>query len=440
MKQVVNNVYKELFTSNKRYIILLGGRGAGRSTVASQYIMSKTLAPEYFRCAIMRYVLGDIRNSIYRELSDRIDDAEIRDMVDINETMMTIKYGQNLITAQGFKKSSSEQKAKLKSLANYNCVVIEEADEIAEEDFIQLDDSLRTIKEDIKIILLLNPPPKDHWIIKRWFDLLPTEAEGFYQPVLKEDWQNSTTFINTTYLDNIQNIDKATQERYEKYKEINSSHYYNMIKGYIPETLIGKIYSNWQKIDKVPFEARLIGYGLDFGWSPDPTAIVACYFYNGGYIFEEKLYQTEISTEQLATFIKTLPYAPIVADSASPAIIDELRMRNVRVIPVEKKGDSKNTFNAYGINVVKSLKISYTKDSINLEKEYENYSWKMNKSTGESMGVPDQKCADHQLDCVKYIAVTFLVNHDPYEDVKEEIRIEKERRRTMETAKSDYGV
>jgi len=68
MKQKVNKEYESLFKKPPRYVILMGGRGAGRSTVASQYANAKLVAPEYFRCAIMRYVLGDIRNSIYREI------------------------------------------------------------------------------------------------------------------------------------------------------------------------------------------------------------------------------------------------------------------------------------------------------------------------------------------------------------------------------------
>jgi phage terminase large subunit len=157
MKQLVNKVYKDLFVKKPRYIVLMGGRGAGRSTVASQFANAKLVAPEYFRCAIMRYILGDIRNSIYREILDRADENEVLDKLSVNESTMTISYGENTINAVGFRKSSGDQKSKLKSLANYNCVIIEEADEIPEEDFMQLDDSLRTVKGDITIILLLNP-------------------------------------------------------------------------------------------------------------------------------------------------------------------------------------------------------------------------------------------------------------------------------------------
>ena len=81
MKQLVNEVYSPIFTEKPRYFILMGGRGAGRSTVASQFANAKLVAPEYFRCAIMRYILGDIRNSIYKKImqndsktrSDRTD-------------------------------------------------------------------------------------------------------------------------------------------------------------------------------------------------------------------------------------------------------------------------------------------------------------------------------------------------------------------------------
>ena len=170
MQQRVNEIYKPLFEQKVRYFILMGGRGRGGSTVASQYANAKLLAPEYFRCAIMRYILGDIRNSIYREIIDRADENGITDQLHVTDNQMIIEHGANSINAVGFRKSSGDQKSKLKSLASYNCVIIEEADEIPEEDFMQLDDSLRTVKGDIQIILILNTPAKNHWIIKLWLD------------------------------------------------------------------------------------------------------------------------------------------------------------------------------------------------------------------------------------------------------------------------------
>lgn len=400
MQQIVNKAYASLFTKNPRYFIFMGGRGAGRSTVASQFANAKLVDSRYFRCAIMRYVLGDIRNSIYREITDRAEENGIKDSLDINDSTMTIKYGANSINAVGFRKSSSDQKSKLKSLANYNCVIIEEADEIPEEDFMQLDDSLRTIKGDIVIILLLNCPPKSHWIIQRWFDLLPSGIKDFYIPRLKDKIQD-TIFIRTSYKDNEKNISRESISSYENYKHTKPSHYWNMIMGYVPEVVRGKIYSGWQQIDFVPHEARLECYGLDFGYSNDPTAIVAVYKYNGGYILDEITFSKGLQNSQIAMILKNQKSAVIVADSAEPKSIDELLLNDLTVIPSKKGPDSiKN-----GIDVVQQQQISVTKRSVNIWKEYNNYAWFEDKD-GKTLNKP-KGGFDHSMDALRY-AITSL--------------------------------
>lgn len=395
LKQVVNSKYGRLFSTKKRYAILMGGRGAGRSTVASQYANAKLVSNEYFRCAIMRYILGDIRNSIYREIIDRATENEISEALSINDSNMTIGYGLNTINAVGFKKSSGEQKSKLKSLANYNCVIIEEADEIGEADFTQLDDSLRTVKGDTLIILLLNPPAKNHWIVNRWFDLKDTGIKDFYEPVLKQGVKD-VEFIRTSFEDNIENIAEATVERYRGYEVNKPVHFYNMIKGYVPETVKGKIYSNWAEIDTVPHEARLSVYGLDFGYSNDPTAIVAIYYYNGGYILDEVVYQLGMSNRDIANTLKLQTTSIVMADSAEPKSIDEIKLHGINIQPVKKGAGSINQ----GIQFIQSEKISFTKRSVNIKKEYENYSWMQNKD-GESQNDP-KDLYNHAMDAIRY--------------------------------------
>lgn len=410
MQQEINKAYVPLFTNKHvRYVILMGGRGAGRSTVASQFANAKLIAPEYFRCAIMRYVLGDIRNSIYREITDRADENGILGNLEVNETMMTIKYGANTINAVGFKKSSGDQKAKLKSLANYNCVIVEEADEIPEADFMQLDDSLRTLKGDIVIILLLNPPPKTHWINQRWFDLQSSGVKDFYIPKLKETAKD-VLFIRTNYRDNIKNISPQSVESYQAYQQTKPSHYWNMIEGLVPETVRGKIYSNWKVIDELPHEAQLQMYGLDFGYSNDPTAVVGVYKYNGGYILDEVVFSTGLLNNQLITILRNQPSGVIVADSASPKDIDELKLAQLSVIPSKKGADSiKN-----GIQLVQQQKISVTKHSVNILKEYNNYAWLEDKD-GKNLNKP-KPGYDHSMDSVRY-AISALLEVMP-EEVK----------------------
>ena len=382
MLQKVNEVYRPLFTEHPRYFILMGGRGAGRSTVASQFANARLIAPEYFRCAIMRYVWSDIRESIYKEITDRVDENELSDKIKINDSTMLIEYGANSIKAVGFRKSSEGRKAKLKSLASYNYVIIEEADEIPEEDFMQLDDSLRTVKGDITIILLLNPPAKDHWILNRWFDLLPSGIKDFYIPKLREGLKDTLAICND-YHCNEANIAPASLIQYEAYKGSKPDHYYNMIKGYVPETVKGKIYKGWVQIDNIPDGARLKRRGLDYGYSNDPTAIVDVYVWNNAFIWDEVMYRKGMSNKDIADTLKANEDVLLVPDSAEPKSNDELISYGISLMPSQKGQGSVNQ----GIQYVQDQTIYVTRRSKNIWKEYENYAWMVNKD-GETINTP----------------------------------------------------
>lgn len=413
MKQLVNKEYKPIFINDpsKRYYILMGGRGAGRSTAASQFANTQLVAPEYFRCAIMRYILGDIRHSIYQEIIDRATENGVLGSLYTNDGTMDIEYGTNSINAVGFKKSSGEQKAKLKSLANYNCIIIEEADEIAEADFMQLDDSIRTLKGDLKIILLLNPPPRSHWIVKRFFNLLPSGTPNFYVPELKPELTD-TVFIRTSFRNNLANLSSQTITRYEGYKFSKPDHYYNIIEGLVPEVVRGKIYHGWRKIDSVPPGARLISKGLDYGYANDPSVLVDIYYLDGEFIFDELTYTIGLSNRQLADIILQGKAAPVIPDSAEPKSNDELRLYGITVIDATKGKGSVSQ----GIRFVQAQKCAYTKRSVNIEKSYENYAWKINKD-GEIMQVPNHLWSDG-MDAIRY-GLQIKSDLEPREDYKQ---------------------
>lgn len=137
-----------------------------------------------------------------------------------------------------------------------------------------------------------------------------------------------------------------------------------------------KIYKDWQFIDEMPHEARLVRYGLDFGYSNDPTALVAIYEYNGGYILDEVIYQKGLSNKQIADTIQNQLQALVIADSAEPKSIDEIRSYGVNIIASDKGKDSV----VNGIQYVQELRISVTKRSLNLIKEYRNYFWIKDKN------------------------------------------------------------
>ena len=151
-----------------------------------------------------------------------------------------------------------------------------------------------------------------------------------------------------------------------------------------------------QCIDKIPHEAKLVRYGLDFGYTNDPTAIIAIYQYNQGYILDEVTYRKGLSNKQIADILSNQPLAMVVADSSEPKSIDELRSYGVNVYGVTKGKKSINQ----GIQYVQDQRISYTKRSLNVQKEYRNYLWKTDPD-GNSINEPEG-IFNHSMDAIRY--------------------------------------
>lgn len=240
-----------------------------------------------------------------------------------------------------------------------------------------------------------------------WLDWNPTHEFWWYTEILPN---HDVDFITLTYKDN-----EALEP--EVVKAIESRRYNKAWWRVYGEGKLGeienRIYKGWQQIDKVPEEARFELYGLDFGYTNDPTGVVAIYKWNGGVILDEILYRKGLSNKQIADFMLTKPAGLIVADSAEPKSIDELMVYGLDVIPSTKGKDSV----VHGIQRVQELKIWVTKSSLNLLKEYRNYLWLKDKDE-KIINKPDPACADHLLDAARY-GITELY---PVEDeiIKEE--------------------
>jgi len=158
----------------------------------------------------------------------------------------------------------------------------------------------------------------------------------------------------------------------------------------------GKIYKGWNEIDEIPHEARLERRGLDFGYTNDPTAIVDIYYYNGGYILDEVCYQKGMSNKEIVDVLKNIDPILVIADSAEPKSIDEIRLYGLNIMPAVKGSGSINQ----GIQYVQQQRISVTKRSYNLIKEYKNYLWATDKN-GKILNEPEGGL-DHALDAVRY--------------------------------------
>lgn len=170
-----------------------------------------------------------------------------------------------------------------------------------------------------------------------------------------------------------------------------------MIEGLVPEELRGRIFSGWRQIDEIPYGARLVRYGLDFGWFPDPTVLVAIYEHGGEYILEELLYGNYVQNETIASVIRNKnPNILCVADNNEQKSIDEIRKFGVNIIATEKGKDSVS----YGIKSMSASKISVLRSSTHIWEAYENYAWKENKD-GEPTGEPDHLWS-HCIDASRY--------------------------------------
>jgi phage terminase large subunit len=163
--------------------------------------------------------------------------------------------------------------------------------------------------------------------------------------------------------------------------------------------LEGVIFSNYQLIDTIPSDARLLGCGVDFGYSVDPTAIVEVYQYNDQRIIKEICYRTGMLNSDIA---KVLPKGiPVYADSAEPKSIEEIRRFGISIKGVTKGKDSIN----YGIQVMQGQNYMITKDSTNLIKELRGYCWDKGKD-GKTLPIPVGD--DHIIDAWRYFEMESL--------------------------------
>lgn len=164
----------------------------------------------------------------------------------------------------------------------------------------------------------------------------------------------------------------------------------------------GRIYTGWNIIDDIPHEAQLVRRGLDWGFTNDPTAIVDIYRYNGGFIVDERLYRKGMFNSDIMAFLQNFdqPNTLIMADSAEPKSIAELASHGVPIIGVIKKGVPNKSYLKYSIEYVQQQRISVTKNSTNLLKEYRNYLWLTDKD-GKTINEPTPG-NDHALDAMRY--------------------------------------
>lgn len=226
-----------------------------------------------------------------------------------------------------------------------------------------------------------------------YLDWNPTNEFWWYTEIVgkRDDYEH----LILTYLDN-EGLSKEIIDSIEQRKERKGWwQVYGL--GQLGE-VEGKIYRDWQIIEEIPHEARIERRGLDFGYSNDPTAIVDIYKFNGGFIFDENTFQKGLSNKQIAVKILNSndPTTLVIADSSEPKSIDEIHSYGVNIIGATKGPGSISQ----GIQYVQDQRISVTRRSYNIIKEYRNYLFITDKN-GKVTNDPEGGF-DHTMDAIRY--------------------------------------
>lgn len=398
----IRQYIKQVLASDKRYIDLWGGRGRGGSHFATQLALLYITSPAYFRGYFVRRTKTDIRDSLFKDFKDRVEESEGVTLDDfyINEQAMHVVYlpTGNEIISKGVV-GEGKRTAKMKSLAGATHVFIEEADELTEDEFNQLDLSLRSTKtRSLRVVRIFNPPFYRHWI---WRDYVLNDSEvpGYFTATVRPDADVCSVF--GTYKTNIANINDSSIALFESFKEQNEEYYYTVIKGLISEGARGRIYKGWKGIsleeyNQLPYPEI---YGLDFGYSEDPVALVGVKMHNKKLWFRKLIYQVGLTNGLLAEKMTALGidyHSDIIADCAEPKSIGELRLLGFgRVLSCVKGPDSIN----YGINQLKGDEVHFVHDK-DIEMEYAEYKWHIG-SDKVPTNVPIDK-HNHIMDALRY--------------------------------------
>lgn len=334
--------------------------------------------------------------SVIPEFLEKIELLGLQDIFHITKDEIVNTATGSSIIFRGLKTSSGDATAQLKSLQGVTTWVLDEAEELTDEStFDKIDLSIRAKDIQNRVILILNPTTKEHWIYNRFF-LQNKVAEGSNLTA------RDTTYIHTTYLDNEKHLGKSFLEQIEKIKATNPKKYEHQILGGWLNKAEGVVFDNWEV---APFnETKLHCFGQDFGFSIDPTTLIHVAIDNDHNLIylRECFYEPKLTTTEIYQLNKQhIKDGFIIADSAEPRLINELRQRGINIREAIKGVGSVSA----GIALMQDYKILIDPNSVNLIKEFNNYCW-LDK-TGKTMPVDDY---NHGIDAARY-AISFLLKN-----------------------------
>ena len=393
MELKLNDKYLVL-NNPTRYFIITGGRGSSKSYSINTLLTLLTFEAGH-KILFTRYTLRAASISIIPEFIEKLEVQNIEHNFHITKDEIINKQTGSKILFRGIKTSSGDQTANLKSIQGVTTFVLDEAEELTDESiFDKIDLSVRQKDKDNRVILILNPTTKENFIYKRWFEDRGVKAGS---NLMKGD----TTYVHTTYLDNIENLSKSYIEQIEQMKVRRPNRYKHTIMGSWLDKAEGVIYNNWS-IGEFKQVGKIV-FGQDYGFSNDPSTLIKTSIDKDNKVIyvQQCIYQTKLTTSELTILNKK--YAGknlIVGDSAEPRLISEIKSSGCNIVAAIK-GQGSIT---YGISLLQDYDLVIDSESIELIKELNNYCWLERKSQ------TPQDSFNHCLDALRYSVSYQLQN------------------------------
>jgi phage terminase large subunit len=365
----------------KRVRIIQGGTSAAKTYGILSVLIARASAIHGLEVSVVAESIPHLRRGALKDFIKLMKWMNKWHENQFNKSLLTYQF----LNGSSFEFFSADDSSKLRG-ARRDVLYINECNNVTFESYNEL--AIRTKKA---IYLDFNP------------------ANEFWVHTELKDEQDSD-FLILTYKDN-EALDNSIVQQIEKnrLKAETSAYWANWWRVYgLGEIgmLEGVIFSNWKTIDILPKEANLIGIGLDFGYTNDPTAIIEIYNYNGQRIINELKYQTGMLNSDIANALPK--HVPVYADSSEPKSIEEIKRYGITIKGVTKGKDSIN----YGIDVMQRNEYLITSNSTNLIKELRAYCWDTDKQ-GTRLNKPIDT-NNHAIDALRYHEMETLGMNSNY--------------------------
>lgn len=408
--------YLPLYEDAGHFIILVtGGRGSGKSFGLSAFIERLTFElgrkedgePVNHNVLYTRYTMVSAGISVIPEFMEKVElDGTAGYFHATKSDVVNTRTGAHIMF-RGIRTSSGNQTAKLKSIHGITTFVVDEAEEwTSEREFETIMYSIRQQGIQNRIIIIMNPTDSNHFIYQRY--IKDTHKEVLYDGVpVQISTHPDVLHIHTSYLDNIGHLSEEFVKSAKTMKEENPERYAHVFMGRWTDVAEGAVFKKWGVVDEFPQECRKVAYGMDFGYSHDPTAIVKCGIVGDRLYLQEVCYKTEMLASDIIKELRSVHAgeyaAKVISDSADPRLIQEIANGGILIYPVLKGGGSIMA----GITKMLDLELYVTRDSLNLQDELRNYTWDRDKD-GNYINQPID-AHNHLLDAARYYVLGELL-------------------------------